>query len=130
MDVVLRGDAALEFGEPDIVSRASTIIKQHDGGEPVIAPAGISEAHYLGRFVQDKGTEEAVARAWALARSGPVWVLMGDNYFRRAALDDFDRTVQQHGRLITHSAPIRGFTAPENTVGYALYYLDRPLPPP
>jgi 4-amino-4-deoxy-L-arabinose transferase-like glycosyltransferase len=126
---MLRGDAAMEFGEPDIVSRASVFIRAHDRGEPVIAPVGFSEAHYLGRFVHDKRTPEARSRAWALARSGPVWVFMGDNYFSLGELDEFDRTVQQHGRLVIRSAPVPGFTAPSNKLGYALYYLDRPLPP-
>lgn len=127
LPALLRGDAALEFGEPDVVSRAARFIRSHDRGEPVIAPVGFSEAHYLGRFVQDKNTAEARSRAWALARSGPAWVFMGDNYFHLGELDQFDLAVQQHGRLIVHSAPVPGFTAPDNTLGFALYYLDRPL---
>lgn len=127
LPALLRGDAAMEFGQPDIVSRAAGFIRTHDRGEPVIAPVGFSESHYLGRFVHDKNSAEARSRAWGLARSGPAWVFMGDNYFRLGALDEFDQAVRQHGRLILHSAPVPGLTAPDNKLGYALYYLDGPL---
>lgn len=129
IDHLLRGDAAMEFGAKTMVSTASAYIGEHGQGEPVIATIGHSEAFYLERFVQDTRSPEATARAWTLARSGPAWVFVGDNFDGRGALDDFERVVQQHGRLIMRSPPVAGFTTPDNTVGYALYYLDRPLPP-
>jgi 4-amino-4-deoxy-L-arabinose transferase-like glycosyltransferase len=127
--VLLQGDAALEFGGSTAVSSACAYIRTHDRGEPIIAPVGISESHYVGRFVHDRRTPDATARAWELLRSGPAWVFMGDNYWHRGALDAFDRAVQQRGRLIMHFPPVPRFTAPDNSLGYALYYIDRPFPP-
>ena len=123
-------NSAHEFGSADIVSRAADYIRRHDRGEAVIAPVGTAEAYYLERYVHSKNRAGAVEDCLDLVSHAPAWVFMGDNYFHNGRLDACDELVRQRGTLIMHSAPIASFTDPGNPLGYALYHLEAPVPPP
>lgn len=114
-----------EFGSPGIASRACDYIKQHYAGEVIIAPIGLAESYYLEKFVYDKAKVDAVERCFKLISDNSAWVFMGDNFFNNGKLDEFDRYVQENGKLIMRSNPVSGFTDKGNKAGYALYYIEK-----
>jgi len=114
-----------EFGSPGIVSRACDYIKEHYNGEVIIAPIGMAESYYLEKFVYDKNKVDAVEKCFKLISDNSAWVFMGDNFFNYGKLDEFDRYVQENGKLIMRSNPVSGFTDKGNKAGYALYYIEK-----
>lgn len=117
--------AAKEFGDPSILSRASKFIRENYKNEIIIAPVGNSESYYLGKYVYDKNKPNAAEQCFDLISKNSTWVFMGDNYFKYGKLDAFDLYVKENGNLIMHSKPVKGFTDENNSLGYALYYIEK-----